>query len=199
MVSNVFPKLYGVLINLRELSVNDAQNIAQFMIYNISKYLYEVPDPYSVEDAVNFIKSADSDFKSRRALHFAIEYKGKSESTSNNLVIVGAIGLNNIDLVNKKANLGYWIGEQYWGRGIATECIGMIIDYAFSPELGLKEISAYVFPENKASIRILEKNGMKNKGEVNEYHKISKRYRNSLKYAIVLECDETESIGPSLK
>jgi RimJ/RimL family protein N-acetyltransferase len=113
MVSNAFPKLYGVLINLRELSVNDAQNIAHLMNYNISKYLYEVPDPYSVEDALNFIKSADSDFKSRRALHFAIEYKGKSESTSNNLVLVGAIGLNNIDLVNKKANLGYWIGEQY--------------------------------------------------------------------------------------
>ena len=200
MVSNAFPKLYGVLINLRELSVNDAQNIAHLMNYNISRYLYEVPDPYSVEDALNFIKSADNDFKSRRALHFAIEYKGKSESTSdNNLVLVGAIGLNNIDLVNKKANLGYWIGEQYWGRGIASECIRLIIDYAFSAELGLKEVLAYVFPENKASIRVLEKNGMKNKGEVNEYHKISKRYRNSLKYVIVLECDETESIGPSLK
>jgi RimJ/RimL family protein N-acetyltransferase len=45
-----------------------------------------------------------------RALHFAIEYKGKSEP-SNNLVIIGAISLKNIDLVNKKASLGYWIGE----------------------------------------------------------------------------------------
>jgi RimJ/RimL family protein N-acetyltransferase len=111
---NAFPKLFGVLINLREFSVNDAQTIAQLMNYNISKYLYEVPDPYSIEDALNFIKSADSDFKSLRALHFAIEYKGKSESTSNNLVLVRAICPNNIDLVNKKANLGYWIGEQYW-------------------------------------------------------------------------------------
>ena len=48
----------------------------------------------------------------------------------------------------------------------------MIIDYAFSAELGLKELSAYVFPGNKASIRVLEKNGMKKVGEVNEYHKI---------------------------
>jgi len=124
MVSNAFPKLYGVLINLIELSVNDAQNIAHLMNYNISKYLYEVPDPYSVEDALNFIKSADSDFKSRRALHFAIEYKDMSKPR-NNVVFVGAISLKNIDLVNKKANLGYWIGEQYWGRGIATECIAI--------------------------------------------------------------------------
>jgi RimJ/RimL family protein N-acetyltransferase len=52
-------------------------------------------------------------------------------------------------------------------------------------KLGLKEISAYVFPENKASIRALEKNGMKKRGEVNEYHELSKRHRNSLKYSIV--------------
>jgi RimJ/RimL family protein N-acetyltransferase len=50
--------------------------------------------------------------------------------------------------------------------------------------IGLKELSAYVFPENKASIRILDKNGMKKTGEVNEYHKMSRRYLNSLKYTI---------------
>jgi RimJ/RimL family protein N-acetyltransferase len=63
----------------------------------------------------------------------------------------------------------------------------LIIKYAFSSDLGLREVIAYVFPENKASIRVLEKNGMKKRGEVNEYHEISKRYRNSLKYSIVQE------------
>ncbi len=84
-------------------------------------------------------------------------------------------------------NMGYWIGEHYWHRDIVSECIRLIIDYAFSTELELKEVSAYVFPENKASIRVLEKNGMKKRGEINEYHEISKRYRNSLKYSIVQE------------
>ena len=156
------------------------------MNYNISKYLYNVPDPYSVDDALNFIKSSHSDFKSLTELHFAIEYRGKSEPRSNNnLLFVGSIGLKNIDLVNKKANLGYWIGEQYWNRGIATECVRLMIDYAFSSQLALNEISAYVFPENKASIRVLEKNGMRSNGEVNEYHEMSKRYRNSLEYVIL--------------
>jgi RimJ/RimL family protein N-acetyltransferase len=63
--------------------------------------------------------------------------------------------------------------------------VGLIIKYAFSSsDLGLREAIAYVFPENKASIRVLEKNGMKKKGEVNEYHQISKRYRTSLQYTI---------------
>lgn len=185
MAYNAFPKLIGVRINLRELLVSDAQALSHLMNYNISKYLYEVPDPYSVEVALNFINTAHNDFQSLSALHFAIEYKGMSEPRNNYPLLVGSIGLKNIDLTNKKANLGYWIGEQYWGRGIATECVRLIINYAFSYDLGLREVIAYVFPENKASIRVLEKNGMKKKGEVNEYHEISKRYRNSLKYSII--------------
>jgi hypothetical protein len=49
------------------------------MKYDISKYLYEVPDPYSIQDALNFIKRAYSDFESLSALHFAIGYKSMSE------------------------------------------------------------------------------------------------------------------------
>jgi RimJ/RimL family protein N-acetyltransferase len=81
--------------------------------------------------------------------------------------------------------LGYWIGEEYWGKGIATESVRLTINHALSsPNLGLREVISYVFPENKPSIHVLEKSGMKKKGEVNEYHEISKRYRNSLKYTI---------------
>src|SRR5919202_6293870 len=97
-----------------------------------------------------------------------------SELTDDYPVFVGSIGLKNIDLINKKADLGYWIGEEYWDRGIATECVELIINYAFSSsDLGLREVIAYVFPENKASIRVLEKNGMKNKGKVIEYYESS--------------------------
>ena len=188
MVLNTFPRLIGALLNLRELSINDAHAIADLMNYNISKNLYEVPDPYSIQDALAFINKAHNDFESLSALHFAIEYKEMSDQRNNYPVFVGSIGLKNIDLINKKADLGYWIGQEYWGRGIATECVGLIIDYAFdSSDLGLREVIAYVFPENKASIRVLEKNGMKKKGEVNEYHELSKRYRTSLQYIIIKE------------
>jgi [ribosomal protein S5]-alanine N-acetyltransferase len=175
MTFNAFPRLRGVLVDLRELSVNDAQDIARLINYNIPKYLNEVPDSYSIQDALRFIKKAHNDFESLIALHFAIEYKAMSELSNNNYpVFVGSIGLKNIDLINKEANLGYWIGKQYWGRGIATECVRLIIDYAFSSsDLRLREVIAYVFPENKASIRVLEKNDMKRRGEVNEYYEIS--------------------------
>ena len=126
MVLNAFPRLIGVLVNLRELSVNDVQAIARLLNYNISKYLYDVPDPYSIQDAMNFIQKAHDDFESLSALHFAIEYKGMSELGNNYPVFAGSIGLKNIHLTNKRANLGYSIGEDYWGRGIATECVRLI-------------------------------------------------------------------------
>ena len=182
MIPKAFPKLFGTLVNLREILINDVQDITHLLMnYNVSKHLWEIPNPYSIDDALEFIKCANSDFNTLKALHFAIESKIIPRSR-NNLKFVGTISVKNIDLVNKKADLGYWIGEQYWGRGIATECLKLIIDYAFSAELGLKQLCAYVFPENKASIRVLEKNGMNKIGEVNEYHKLSGRDRTSFIY-----------------
>jgi len=58
----------------------------------------------------------------------------------------------------------------------------MTINYAFSPDLGMKNLAAYVFIENSASIRVLEKNGMSRIGEISEYHNLSKKYKKSLIY-----------------
>ena len=89
--------------------------------------------------------------------------------------LVGIISLKDIDLVNKKANLGYWIGDQYWGNGIASESVALVINHAFSV-LGLEEVYANVYSENKASMRVLEKNGMTKKDEIYEYSKKLGRY-----------------------
>lgn len=189
MIPKAFPKLFGTLVNLREILINDAQDITHLLMnYNVSKHLWEIPNPYSIDDALEFIKCANSDFNTLKALHFAIESKIIPRSR-NNLKFVGTISIKKIDLVNKKADLGYWIGEQYWGRGIGTECLKLIIDYAFSAELGLKQLCAYVFPDNKASIRVLEKNGMNKIREVNEYHKLSGRDRTSFIYGTIRHSD----------
>ncbi len=180
MIRLSFPNLSGELVNLRELSMNDATTIVSLMSYEIAKYLYEVPYPYKIDDALNFIKSSYEDFRLHKAITFAIDYKNKSQSIQ---LLVGTIGIKDIDYVNKKANIGYWIGKQYQGKGIATECVKLVVNYAFDI-LELEEISAYVFPENKTSIRVLEKNGFVKTKEVNEYHPISNRYRNSLVYII---------------
>jgi len=175
-----YPRINGLLVNLRELSINDAMDISRLMTYNISRSLWEVPYPYTIENALQFINSSHRDFKSLKAVNFAIQYKNNLEGVNR---IVGIIGLKNIDYDKKNTNLGYWIGEPYWGNGIATESVTLVINYAFSV-LGLEEVYAYVYSENKASIRVLEKNGMTKKGEANEYNQMSDRYKNSFKFMI---------------
>jgi RimJ/RimL family protein N-acetyltransferase len=175
-----FPKINGLLVKLRELSMSDAVDISHLMSYNISKSLWQVPYPYTTEDAVNFITSSHRDFESHKAVNFAIQYKNNPEGLSR---LVGTISLKNVDFDKKKATVGYWIGELYWGNGIATESLALVITYAFSV-LGLEEICAYVFSENKASIRVLEKNGMIKKAELNEYNRMSGRYQRTTKYVI---------------
>ena len=175
-----FPKIKGVLVDLRELTIDDAMDISHLMTHNISKSLWQVPHPYTVQNALTFINSSHRDFKSLKAVNFAIQYKNNPEGINR---LVGIISLKNLDFDNKKANVGYWIGELYWGVGIATESVALVINYAFSV-LGLKEICAYVYCENKASIRVLEKNGMSKKEEVTEYNQISGRYKNTITFAI---------------
>ena len=182
MTDLYFPNLSGKLVNLRELSMDDAITLVSLMNYNISKYLYQVPYPYKIDDALNFIKSSYEYFKLHKAITFGIEYKNVLESKL--LLLVGTIGIKDIDYVNKKANIGYWIGKQYQGKGIATECIKLVVNYAFDI-LELEEISAFVFPNNNSSIRVLEKNGfIKTTTQVNEYHPLSNRCINSLIYII---------------
>jgi len=65
-----FPKINGLLVKLRELSISDAVDISDLMSYNISKSLWQVPYPYTIEDAVNFITSSHRDFESQKSCNF---------------------------------------------------------------------------------------------------------------------------------
>ena len=164
------------------------------MTYNVSKSLWKVPFPYTLEDALNFINSSHRDFTSLRGLNFAIEYKNNANDP---IRLVGIIGIKDLDIAKKKGNLGYWIGERYWGKGIGTESVALVINFAFSV-LGLEEVWAYVYSENKASIRVLEKNGMTKKGDMMEYNQMPGNqmignHKSTIKYLIQRRHSRDES------
>ncbi len=72
---------------------------------------------------------------------------------------VGSIGLvAKDDVFRKSMEIGYWLGEEFWRRGIITEAIGAISDYAFE-RFDIVRLYADVFEWNTASVRVLEKNG----------------------------------------
>lgn len=88
--------------------------------------------------------------------------------------------------------MGYWIGESFWGNGIASESVELVINYAFSV-LKLEEVYAYVYSQNKPSIRVLEKNRMTKVGETNEYGKKHARYHNTIKFFIKKDIKQNSS------
>jgi RimJ/RimL family protein N-acetyltransferase len=122
--------------------VEQANNI------NIACYMTDgFPHPYTREAGERFINFATKD----DPVHiFAIEVEGKP---------VGGIGIHpQTDVMRKNAELGYWLGESYWGRGIITEAIREIVKFAFST-YDIDRIYARPFGNNPASARVLEKAG----------------------------------------
>jgi RimJ/RimL family protein N-acetyltransferase len=83
--------------------------------------------------------------------------------------LAGAIGLV-IDRANDRAELGYWIGVPFWGRGYATEAGRAIVRFAFE-EQALHRVFAQVFTRNPASARVLQKIGMRYEGILRQHLK----------------------------
>lgn len=136
-------------LSLRRLKESDQSSLAELCnnkkIWNNVRDL--LPSPYTKEHAIEFILSCR---KQDPPTTFAIEYKGE---------LAGCIGLTmQTDVYRLNAEIGYWIGEPFWGKGIATRAVELITAYGFD-QLGLVRIYSGVFDFNKASQRVLEKAG----------------------------------------
>ena len=81
--------------------------------------------------------------------------------------LFGAIGLM-VAMEHRRAELGYWIGRPYWGRGYCTEAAGEMLRYGFE-ELGLHRILARHFGLNPASGRVMQKIGMTREGQMRQH------------------------------
>lgn len=112
------------------------------------------PYPYTIEAAREWIQYVEEN-ENLQELNFAIEVAGEA---------VGGVGLiPGHDIDRRSAEIGYWLSEQYWGRGIITEAVRGLTDYAFN-NFDLCRIWAGVFEWNVGSMRVLEKAGFSREG-----------------------------------
>lgn len=102
----------------------------------------------------------------------------------------GAIGLD-LDDAHRRAELGYWIGRPFWGRGLATEAARAVLDHGFGT-LGLHRIHAAYFAHNARSGRVLEKLGMRREGTLREHYLKWGRFTDSVVMGILR--DEHEAL-----
>jgi RimJ/RimL family protein N-acetyltransferase len=125
---------------------DEASLVAHANNYNIWRNLRDrFPHPYTMEDAREWIRFTGEE--SPRT-NFAIVVDGEA---------AGGIGLIlNSDIYS--AEIGYWLGEAFWGRGVATEALRALTQWAFD-NFDLGRIYASVMEWNPASMRVLEKAG----------------------------------------
>jgi ribosomal-protein-alanine N-acetyltransferase len=137
-------------ITLRRWAPTDADSLARLadnrrVWINLKD---RFPHPYTRADADGWIAHCAAEAGS--PTQFAIDLDG---------LAIGGIGIERLsDVYRLTADIGYWLGEPYWGKGIATAALTEMTGYAFA-EFPFERIQALVFEWNPASRRVLEKAG----------------------------------------
>ena len=134
---------------IRPSRLNDAESIAKHA-NNRKVWLAlrdRLPHPYRVDDAHEFLRTSIAE---ESVKNFCIEIDD---------AVGGGIGLRlGQDVHRYTAEVGYWLGESFWGRGIMSEAVAAFTDFCFN-NFPLRRVYAEPFANNPASVRVLEKAG----------------------------------------
>ena len=118
------------------------------------------PHPYAMDDAIAWVQSVKDQ---RPVTNFAI---ATAIDNDNDDEAIGSIGLTlQEDVHRRSGEIGYWLAEPFWGRGIATRAVQALTEYAFT-NFDLVRLYANVFEWNPASGRVLEKAGFTLEGRL---------------------------------
>jgi RimJ/RimL family protein N-acetyltransferase len=112
------------------------------------------PSPYTIEDAEHWVRHC---MRALPATDFAIEVDGEASGG------IGVVVRDDVERIS--AEIGFWLGESVWGRGVMTDAVSAFVPWAFE-RFSLQRIYAHVFEFNQASVRVLEKSGFVREGRL---------------------------------
>ena len=162
---------------LNSFKMEDKQDVARICSNPIfSKNIPNMPEPYTIEQAESFLTMAIEKFNSKTEYPFAIRLK------ENNQLI------GNIHLMCKfkanRAEIGCWLDENYWGKGIMTEAAIKIIDFAFNT-LKLHKLIWSALSFNKGSCGVALKLGFIKECEQKEHEFVKGKYADSYSFGLI--------------
>lgn len=163
---------------LRQWKQADADSVARYINNKkVQRWLRDgLPFPYTREDAVSFIEDMCLAADPKRDIMLAVEAGGEA---------IGSIGVFTKDNIYcKSAELGYWLAEPFWGRGIMTRAVQKICTLAFET-LDIVRIFAEPFAENAGSRKVLENTGFVLEGILRRSVYKEGRVQDSCMYALL--------------
>lgn len=173
------PKLETASLVLRPFAPSDAPAVRQLAgAPEVARTTLNVPHPYPAGVAEDWIGRHPEYFATRQAVVYAVTQRAGG-------ALCGSISLG-LARQHDRAEMGYWFGVDFWGRGYATEAARALCDFGFR-QLGLNRIYAQHFAANPASGRVMQKIGMAYEGTLRQHHRKNGEYVDSLCYAVLRE------------
>jgi len=167
---------------LRELQSSDADRVHHYANESdINRYLI-FGDLATTKGAQNYVRRAienASREETDQRLSFKLAILLKPERD-----FIGSCWLDINDKGNRRATIGYFIDNRYWGKGYATEAARSLIKFGFK-DLGLHRVEATCDAEHNATRRVLEKAGMKREAILRQHRKRRQTWADSCLYAII--------------
>ncbi|MFT5820960.1 MAG: ribosomal-protein-alanine N-acetyltransferase [Crocinitomix sp.] len=170
------PEIFTAQLKLRRMKMSDLPSLIKYANNEkITANIFNMSHPYRELDAIKRYNVVLQGLENENRYIFAITLKTNNE-------LIGEIGLN-IDLDHNRAEVGYWIAEEFWGKGIATEALSAALSFGFNT-LELHKIFATHFLDNPSSVKVLIKNGMIKEGEFIDHYKINGVYKSHGQYRL---------------
>lgn len=174
-----FPELCTAPLRLRCIQLKDTFRLLEYCNdHEVSNNLVSLPSPYLEEDAISWMNSIHKGFKTNQQYVFVIANEQSDE-------MIGAIGLH-LENPQQHAEIGFWIGKPHRNKGYASKVIRIVLKFGFE-ELQLTKIYAVHFTDNKASNRVLIKNGLREEAELKDHYARENGTRDVIQCAIFKE------------
>lgn len=160
-----------ILRKLRRSDANDiTKNINNKKIANLNAHIHY---PYTLKDAKDLIEKSLKEYKERKkSICLAIEY---------NKEVIGGIDIHSSNEKGTKAEIGYWLAEEYWNKGFMTEAVKELTEFAFK-RLKFFKIVGRVLLNNPSSSKVFTKNGYRLVGILKKETKIGNKFYDSYLY-----------------
>ena len=150
------PVLHTARLTLRPFTPADAPVVTELLqVPAIADNTLRIPFPYQRSMADEWIATHPAEYDAQREVTFAI-------TLADDRRFIGAVGLV-LELPHRQAELGYWLGEPWWGRGYASEAARAVVGWGFDV-LDLNRIHAGFMAHNPASGGVLSKLGLQHEG-----------------------------------